>query len=788
MNTRNTFKARLPQTFPLFLTAHTPEKRAQHQGSDPLPGVLFMTTYPPRECGIATYSQDLMRAIAKQFIHSFSIEVAALESHQEKHSYPDKNVKYVLNTSSSESYQKFLSRINRDIKTQLIVIQHEFGLFAENVKAFNDFLVNVKKPLVVVFHTVLVPGDETFRANVQHILNHVAGVVVMSRDAARILETHYSIPADNIHVIAHGTHLVPHKDKKLLKQQYNVGRRTVLSTFGLLSSGKSIETTIEALPAIVKKCPDVLFLIIGKTHPTVALQEGESYRHSLVQKIAGLGMENHVRFVNEYVSLEKLLDYLQLTDIYLFTSKDPNQAVSGTFSYALSCGCPVVSTPIPHAREFLEKQAGLVFDFGNAEALALAVNRLIADKELRRRMSLNALHQIAGTAWENSAVQHGKLFQKIIGQKLELHYRNPELNLEHLKKMTTGFGMLQFSKLNHPDLYSDFTLDDNARALIAFCQYYKQSRDASILKYINIYLKFIAFCEQKDQLFLNYVDLGQNFTAQNDEVNLEDATGRALWALGYVVSLTGVLPSATTALAQQIFDRAIPHVHNILSPRAMAFIIKGIYYYARYSKTPDNTALTGLFANRLADKFRDESDVEWHWFEHYMTYANSILPEAMLCAYELCGQHRYKDIAVKSFDFLLSKTFLDSGIRVISNRSWHFKGETTEVYGEQPIDVAYTILALRKFHDVLKINDYLVKMEIAFSWFLGNNHLQQTIYNPCTGGCYDGLEQYTVNLNQGAESSVSYLMARLTVGKYFGHENQMYHRSPPRLQRQTIVN
>src|SRR5690606_5019732 len=383
MNTPNHFKALFPQTFPLFLTAKKPATDARQKDAAQLPGVLFMTTYPPRECGIATYSQDLMRAIARQFVYSFSLQMAALESDKEKHQYADQSVKYVLNTSSSESYQKFLSKINRDTNTQLIVIQHEFGLFAQNVDAFNDFLIKVRKPVVVVFHTVLVPGDENFRKNVQHILDHVAGVVVMSDDAASILKTHYSVQPGKISVIPHGTHLVPHKDKTLLKQQYNVSGRTVLSTFGLLSSGKSIETTIEALPAIANKCPDVLFLIIGKTHPTVALNEGETYRNALVQRIADLGVENHVRFVNEYLPLDKLLDYLQLTDIYLFTSKDPNQAVSGTFSYALSCGCPVVSTPIPHAREFLEHQAGLVFDFGDSNGLARAVNRLIANPELR---------------------------------------------------------------------------------------------------------------------------------------------------------------------------------------------------------------------------------------------------------------------------------------------------------------------------------------------------------------------------------------------------------------------
>jgi hypothetical protein len=513
----------------------------------------------------------------------------------------------------------------------------------------------------------------------------------------------------------------------------------------------------------------------------VALREGEKYREMLLQKIEDLNLQKHVRFVNKYLPLNELLEYLQMTDIYLFTSKDPNQAVSGTFSYALSSGCPVISTPIPHAKEVLGDNAGLLFDFGNSTQLADAVNRLLFDVRLRNTIVMNAMHKIICTSWENSAVAHGRFLSKISSAAIELHYRNPEINLAHIKKMTTNFGILQFSKINRPDVTSGYTLDDNARALIAMCQHYKLTEDPKDLVYIKIYLDFIAYCECRDGKFMNYVDYNHNFTLQNKKVNLEDSTGRAIWALGYVISLSYILPDSIIDKAEQIFERSLRYSDNFCSPRAMAFIIKGIYYYNRAVESRATLNLAETLANRLVQMYRHESTEDWKWFESYLTYANSVLPESLLCTYALTGNAIYRNIAKESFDFLLSKTFSENAIKVISNKSWHYKDQKVENFGEQPIDVAYTIIALRKFHDIFKEREYLDKMELAFNWFLGNNHLQQIIYNPCTGGCFDGLEEKNVNLNQGAESTISYLMARLMSYKFFNDEKDSFQRRKTRI-------
>ena len=730
-----------------------------------LPEILVITSYPPRECGIATYSQDLIKALNNKFSNSLSVKICALESGDTSFSYPEE-VKYILKTSIADEYERLALTINADDRIKIVLIQHEFGFYHSRQAEFEQFLVTLSKPVIIVFHTVLPHPNELLKEKVRRMASACNSVVVMTNTSADILVTDYNLSPDKITVIPHGTHLVPHLSEKFLKEKYGLEGRKVLTTFGLLSSGKSIETTIEALPAIVQQCPEVVFLVMGKTHPEVVKQEGEKYRELLVQKVKQLSMEDHVRFINKYLALPELLEYLQLTDIYLFTTNDPNQAVSGTFAYAMSCSCPIISTPIPHAREILTEDTGIIFNFRDSQQLANAVIRLFNDEELRRNMSTNTLQKIVATAWENSAIDHANLFEKIAGNQIKLTYNLPEINLDHLKQMTTDTGIIQFSKINQPDIESGYTLDDNARALIAMCMYYKSTGDKESLPYIWKYLHFIQRCQQPEGNFTNYVDKNLDFTDQNNEVNLDDSNGRALWALGYLISLIGVLPSEIISRADKIIEKSLIHLATMNSTRAMAFAIKGIFYYHTTINSPENVVLIKSLANRMVQMYKHESETKWEWFEDYLTYANSILPEAMLYAWLITEEPVYKDIAISSLKFLLSHTFNKNGIEVISNKSWFQKGQEPDRYGEQPIDVAYTIITLSKFYDAFLDEEYLQKMIIAFNWFLGNNRLHQIIYNPCTGGCYDGLEELNVNLNQGAESTISYLMARLTIEKY----------------------
>ncbi|MDA3613522.1 glycosyltransferase [Polluticaenibacter yanchengensis] len=735
-----------------------------------LPEITFITSYPPRECGIATYSQDLIEVLNNKFNQSFTIKICALESENEIHDYFEE-IKYTLNVDEPGAFANMAETINQDPDISLVVIQHEFGFFEKSKKGFHQFLEVLEKPVITVFHTVLPNPNSILKTDIQVISNLSKGVIVMTNNSSKILTEDYDIPIDKIKVIPHGTHLVLRADKTTLKEKYKLtGRKKILSTFGLLSSGKSIETTLNALPAIIKENPDVLFLIIGKTHPSVVKQDGEIYREMLLAKITELKIQNHVHFVNKFLPLHELLEYLQLTDVYLFTSKDPLQAVSGTFSYAISSGCPVISTPIPHAREVLSNEAGIIIDFDDDSQLAQSVLNLLEDEELRRNISSNGLHKMASTAWENAAVAHAVLFETMSEIQISLQYNIPPINLKHFKEMTTDFAMLQFSKMDQPDIESGYTLDDNARAMIAMCQYLDCTKDQTSIVYIERYLNFIRYCIQNNGFFLNYVDKEGSFTEQNYSTNLEDSNGRAIWALGYLISLNKRLPDYLVNEALSIMANASQNVKNMYSSRAMAFTIKGLYYQYTVKKSESDRSLVVELADRLVQMYRHESDDNWHWFESYLTYANSTLPEAMLCAWSVTGDQVYKEVARKTFKFLLGKTFGKNGINVISNKQWLYRKVDLfpiPIGGEQPIDVAYTVLALRKFYEVFKDDQYLIKMKIAFDWFLGKNHLKQIIYNPCTGGCYDGLEDNYVNLNQGAESTVSYLMARLTVDKYF---------------------
>jgi glycosyltransferase involved in cell wall biosynthesis len=706
-----------------------------------------------------------------KFENSFQIEICALESENEQHNYSEEPL-YKLNTNQRNSFAKTAFAINKNPNIKIVVLQHEFGFYANKEFEFENFYKFINKQIVFVFHTVLPNPNEQLKLQVCEMAAKATSVIAMTFNASQILTNDYGIESNKIIVIHHGTHLVPVVEKIVLKKKYNIDGKKVLSTFGLLSSSKGIEVTLSALKDIITTHPNVLFLILGKTHPTVLKNEGEKYRNKLKEKISELNIEKYVRFVNEYLPLPILLDYLQLTDIYLFTSKDPNQAVSGTFSYAVSCGCAVISTPIPHAKEVLGNDTGIIVDFERPDQLANAVKSILDDEELQMKIGINGIHKMASTSWENSAIAHAKLFEKLQPKNLKLNYKSPPIILTHLIKMTTDFGIVQFSKIGTPDLETGYTLDDNARALITLCMYLKNRSNNKEVILINKYLTFIEHCILDNGTFLNYVDKNKKFTKTNFVENLEDSNGRAIWALGYLISMKGKLPYEFIDRAETLMKKAIPKLLTIHSTRAMSFILKGLYY----QNDKKNISVIKTIADRLVQMYRHEKTTEWHWFENYMTYGNSALPESMLCAYISTKDKNYLKIAEESFSFLLSKIFIKNVIKPISNKGWYRKDVdlTSKIGGEQPIDVAYTLLALEQFYLQTNNLKYKEMANIAFNWFLGENHLNQIIYNPCTGGCYDGLEETNVNLNQGAESTLSYLMSRLTIDKINSLENNEF--------------
>jgi hypothetical protein len=540
-----------------------------------------------------------------------------------------------------------------------------------------------------------------------------------------------------------------------------------MSNFGLISDNKNIETVLHALPEIIAKHPEVIYIIIGKTHPEIIKREGEKYRSKLIDIVKEYQLENNVIFINEFLELKQLLEYLTLSDIYLFSSKDPNQAVSGTFAYALSCGCTVISTPIPHALEALQDGKGILLKaFDNPKEFQDAILQLVENKEKRIAMGRNAYSQSRATSWENIAIKYGLLFGELTHKEEDLRFNLPPIKLDHIKELTTDYGLLQFSKFSEPDPESGYTLDDNARALIDMVMYYSHNPEDEILRLADIYLNFIEDIQRKNGFFDNYKDLDRQLTRQNLEVNLEDANGRALWSLGYTISHKQLLPMNLIDRAENCWVKAFNRIPEISSPRAIAYTLKGLYYY--YSVHPDETvkAYIEQLANKLLELYNINSEENWCWYEDYMTYVNNVLPEAMMFSFLATGEPKYLKIATITFDFLLSHYFMKGQLKVISNRGWFKKQNERIFYGEQPIEVATTIITLDLFHQVTGNVKYKDQLEVAFNWFLGNNHLKQIMYNPENGACYDGLEDKTININQGAESTLCFFKAQLIMEKY----------------------
>jgi len=723
--------------------------------------VLVLTSYPPRVCGIATYTQDLLSALNNTFRGPVRYTVCALEDSSITRDYPAE-VTHTLNTKDAEDHIRLAMDIDIDPLIERIWIQHEFGLYqGGDGKYLLEFMNAVHKPVAITFHTVLPSPSPERVASIRALARHASDIIVLTERSARILREEYAIDGDKIMVIPHGTHVVARNDKELMKAKQGVSGRRVLSTFGLLSSNKSVETALDALVTIKEHVPDVLYLVLGRTHPEVVRQEGERYRDMLVQKVNDLGLQDHVRFVDRYLALDELLEHLQLTDIYLFTSKDPEQAVSGTFAYAMGCGCPVISTRIPHATEVLDDGTGVLIDFNSPDQLAEAAIALLLDPARRECMGRNALQRMRVTAWENVAIAHARTFARRTRSTDRLSFQWPPVSLAHLRRMSDGIGILQFCDLSRPDPRSGLTLDDNARALIALCMHARNEggigRDRALAAR---YVAYIVHCQQENGTFLNYADLDGNFTAQNYGENLDDSNGRALWALGVCVAHEALLAPAIVHRAENALTQALRGVGDLTSPRAIAFAIKGLFAYNTVRRSERITALIDRLAGRVLDTYNATTTVQWNWFEPILTYGNAVLPEAMLLAYLETDRAAYRETARTTFRFLLDHLFTGDMLRVISNRTWKKPGVQADLFGEQPIDVAYTISALALFHKTFGDPEHVRKMHIAFEWFLGRNHLAQVMYNSATGGCYDGLEEHSVNLNQGAESTVCYLMAR----------------------------
>lgn len=720
--------------------------------------VLYMSSYPPRECGIATYTRDLVRAIDKKFAPYLEAKILALnENGSSIYNYGSK-VKYQINQTEIEDYINVAKRINKDDSIKLINIQHEFGLFGgEWGDYLLAFLELVKKPVVITFHSLIPDPEPRLKKVVKAIASRCEKIITMAETGVTTYEKDYGLKKSKLAIIPHGTPTIGASDGLFLKNKFGFEGKILLSTFGLLSRGKGIEYAIKALPEIVKKYPEVIYLIIGETHPVVRKHEGEKYRNKLIQLAKKLHIEKNVKFYNKYLSLDEIIDYLKATDIYLCTPTEPNQVTSGTLAYALSAGKAIVASSFVHAKEVLSNDRGILVGLKDSIGITQALDCLISEPNKKKQLEEKAYQYGQTTNWPSVAEKHLLVFKKIINLKNKAKpFHLPPINLNHLYNLSDDVGIIQHAKHSINDRSSGYTSDDNARALIVATMHYNKFQDADSLKFIKIYLSFLYHALTKDNWLHNFMNYDRRFL---DKKGSEDCFGRTLWSMGVVVNSN--LHDNIKKTAKFIFDRAAKNLNKLKSPRGQAFSLLGLYHYYQAYPEVDIKEKIIFLAESLTKFYQEEKTTDWHWFEESITYDNGRLPEALFLAAEITQNNLYLKIAKESLDFLSSLVIINGKLVLIGHHGWYNHKGKRAFYDQQPVDAASMVQAFLNAHKVTQEKKYLDKALIAFRWFLGENSINQLVYDESTGGCFDGLLPECVNLNQGAESTIAYLLARM---------------------------
>ena len=740
--------------------------------------VVHLSTFPPRKCGIATFTEDLLHSMDDLLAPNVKSKVVAMNTLEiVHHNYPRKVI-FQINQGKEEEYIEVAERLNSIDEVKLVNIQHEFGLFGgEHGSHLISFAKALTKPMTINFHTVLPDPNEELRGVVRSLAERATGITVMTRRSKAILREDYGIDEKKIWVIPHGIHSRPYGSSLQTKAALGLGKKTVLATFGLLGRGKGLEYVIEALPEAAHQYPNFVYLVLGATHPAVLKEEGEEYRNSLVQKVYDLGLAEHVKFYNKYLDRSELLKFLRATDIYISPSLDPNQAVSGTLSYALGMGRPVISTAFAQAKEDVTEEVGLLVDFESPHAFTEAITKLLAEESLRLQLGQNAYFRTRRMTWPNVALQYAKVFSEgssDLSQPIE-QKTFPKMKLDHLLRLTDSFGVAQFATGIRPDFSTGYTVDDNARSLIVCALYYQKleaeltstltmAQKEKVLGLINIYLGFIEFTAGEEGYFENYVRIDKSLDhSLNREVNLDDATGRALYALA-LTSTISLLPISVRRRAFGLLESKLREGQKLNSPRAIAHYSKSLYRLIRSGKKIDGIEYEALLksnCDQLVALYKDNNSPEWRWFESYLTYSNAVLPEALLLGYQVLGDTDYLEVGKAAMDFLIGKTFVEGIYMPIGQDGWYHKQGRRAHFDQQPEDVATMVYALQTLSSVTGEEKYQQLMYKAFYWFLGDNSLDQVVYDRNTGGCYDGIGKNAINLNQGAEATLSYLLARL---------------------------
>ena len=721
--------------------------------------IAYLSTYPPRECGIASFTKDLVEAVQRKYNPALKPKVLAINNDiTDIYAYERQVIKQIA-AENIEDYIQLAKELNDAPDLKLVHIQHEFGIFGGN---WGDYLIpffqTVEKPVVVTLHTVLPRPNRTVLRLTQLICEHSKAVIVMNELSKEILLADYGAQESKVHVIPHGIPYVPTPNGQSEKAKLGLQNYLVLSTFGLLSPGKGIEYALRALPPLTKKYPNLLYLVMGVTHPVVRKHAGEAYRNFLLKEVNRLGLQNHVRFYNKYLAIDEITSFLRATDVYISPSLDRNQSVSGTLAYALGCGTPVVCTDSLYAKSIVTPNTGILVRPKDAKVITKALRELCADPKLVKEMGKTAFAETRHMTWPNVAFSHFQLYQKLV--PLQDEQKLPPLNLAHLAKLTDGFGIIQFAKHTEPDLRYGYAVDDNARAMIVAAMAAKREYPGA-LDLLKTYLAFVQFVQKPNGSFANLVNAKHKIPHQPES---HDAQGRTLWGLGFVCGQEH-LPAELRKTAGKLFQKALGTIVRIESPRAAAFAIIGLYWYLQTKQSVKARNLLEKLAERQLKRFGETASKEWPWFEDSLTYSNSKLSESLLYAYAACKKKAYLSCAEKSLEFLIQTTFAKGYFSSIGQNGWYARSGKRAYFDQQPEDACSMAQTLLVAYQITGKERYLKLAHDAFQWFLGKNHLNQMVYDETTGGCYDGLGQQTINLNQGAESTISYLLARLAIEK-----------------------
>ena len=733
----------------------------------------YIGTFPPRQCGIGTFTKNLLSSMIKHVDADGKKHegiVVAINDLNLNYEYPEV-VKFTIRQEHQRDYiqaAKFINYSGSDI----CILEHEYGIYGgESGVYILPLLHRLEIPLMVTLHTVLKNPSYIEKAILQEIGKMADMIVVMSQKAIRFLTDVYQIPFEKIVQLEHG---VPDLkfSPELIKKEFNLEKKKVLLTFGLISRNKGIETVIRALPQVVAKHSNTIYLILGKTHPNVIRHSGEEYRNYLKILIKTLNLENNVFFFNEFVNQKDLFRYLYATDIYITPYLNEAQITSGTLSYAVGTGAAVLSTPYWHAQELLADGRGRLFDFNNFNQLAEILLELLDKPDLLKTLRKKAYDYGRNITWPKIGKKYVIVAEKIVAEKpVKVVQKEtnidplllPEFSLGHIRRMTDWTGIIQHAKYGIPNLKEGYCLDDNARALLMVLMAYRQKKDPLALELLPIYLSYIHYMQNKDGTFRNFLSFKRDYL---DEVGSEDSFGRAVWALGY---LLGNSPNdAYYQSGRMIFFEASQNFEKLQSIRGIANTMIGICYYLMTNKSDESmTEVLRKLTFRIIEQYDSESSPDWKWFEPILCYDNGILPLSLFYAYEFIHEEKVLNTAQETMNFLISINLKDGYLSLIGNQKWYRKGGERAYFAQQPVDTMAMVLMFYQAFIATKDKQYLNLMYTSFMWFLGENDLRMNLYDFETNGCCDGIEEYGINRNQGAESTLAYLISHLRILRGF---------------------